>query len=190
MPSSRHCSLAARVAAILGVALALALPLPTLAAQSPAAPSVAPLRLDSVARRIIGAATYATFITVDNAAQPQARTVQPLAPNARWEIWFATNPRTRKVQEIRRNPRVAVHYFDPVTQSYVAISGRARLVRDRATMDAHWDAAWNTFYPDRDSSVVLVAVTPLRVEVVSPSAGVNSDPRTWRPQSFVPKRRP
>jgi hypothetical protein len=37
---------------------------------------------------------------------------------------------------------------------------------------------------------VLVAVTPLRVEVVSPSAGVNSDARTWRPQSFVPNRRP
>jgi general stress protein 26 len=154
------------------------------------APPSAVARLDSVARRIVDAAAYATFITVDHMAQPQARTVQPVAPDQRWEIWFATNPRTRKVQEIRKNPRVAVHYFDPVTQSYVSVSGRARLVRDSATIHAHWHPAWSEYYPDRDSSVVLVAVTPIRVEVVSSSAGVNSDARTWRPQSFVPNRRP
>lgn len=159
---------------------------PASAQEAPAAVA----RLDSVARRIVAAAKYATFVTVDRTTQPQVRTIQPLAPDQRWEIWFATNPRTRKVQAIRQNTRVAVHYFDAATQSYVAVSGRARLVRDRATINAHWDPAWSAFYPDRDSSVVLVAVTPLRVEVVSPAAGINSDASTWRPQSFVPRRRP
>lgn len=189
MPLFRLCSRVARLAIVLGVALVVASPR-SLAAQAPPATPPSPARLDSVARQIVAAATYATFITVDKALQPQARTVQPLPPDERWSVWFATNPRTRKVQEIQRNPRVVLHYFDPVTQSYVTVSGRARLVRDRAAVNAHWDAAWNAFYPDRDSSVVLVAVTPSRIEVVSPAAGINSAARTWRPQSFFPNRRP
>jgi general stress protein 26 len=152
----------------------------------PASGQAAPARLDSVARRIVAAARYATFVTVDAEGRPQARTVQPRAPLSGWSIWFATNPRTRKVKEISGNARVAMHYFDPGTDSYVAVTGRARVVRDRATKDAMWDPAWNSFYPDRETGVVLIAVEAERVEVVAPTLGVDSDPATWRPQSFTP----
>jgi len=148
----------------------------------------APARLDSIARRIAAAARYATFATVDGAGQPQVRTVQPLLPDTAWRVWFATNPRTRKVREIIRQPRVALHYFDPSTESYVAVTGRARVVRDRQTKDAHWDPAWDAFYKNRDTDVVLIVVDAVRVEVVSPALGVDSDPATWRPQAFVPAR--
>lgn len=150
---------------------------------------VATPRLDSIARRIIAAAKYATFVTVDAAGRPQVRTVQPRSPEADWGVWFATNPRTRKVQEVTRRASVALHYFDPVTESYVAITGRARVVRDRATRDAHWDPAWTAFYPDREKGVVLIGVDAVRIEVVSPRLGVDSDAATWRPQSFAPKAR-
>lgn len=149
----------------------------------------APVRLDSIARRIVAAARYATFVTVDGASQPQARTVQPLRPDTAWRVWFATNPRTRKVREVARQPRVALHYFDHATESYVTITGRARVVRDRRSKDAHWDPAWNAFYKNRDTDVVLIVVEAARVEVVSPALGVDSDATTWRPQSFVPARR-
>lgn len=147
----------------------------------------APARLDSVARRIVDAARYATFVTVDAEGRPQARTVQPRAPLSGWSIWFATNPRTRKVREVAANARVALHYFDPATDSYVAVTGRARVVRDRATQNAMWDPAWSSFYPDRERGVVLIAVDADRVEVVAPTLGVDSDPATWRPQSFMPR---
>jgi len=146
-----------------------------------------PARLDSVARRIVAAARYATFVTVDASGQPQARPVQPRAPQPGWRIWFATNPRTRKVRELSANAGVAMHYFDPATDSYVAVTGRARVVRDRATKQAMWDPAWNSFYPDREKGVVLIVVEAERVEVVAPTLGVDSDPVTWRPQAFVPR---
>ena len=149
----------------------------------------APAHLDSIARRVVAAARYATFATVDGSGQPQARTVQPLLPDAGWRVWFATNPRTRKVREVAQQPRVALHYFDHATESYVAITGRARVVTDRRSKDAHWDPAWNAFYKNRDTDVVLIVVEAARVEVVSPALGVNSDEATWRPQSFVPARR-
>jgi general stress protein 26 len=154
-------------------------------AQTSAPPALAPSVLDSIARRIVTAARYATLATVDGAGRPQVRTIQPRHPDATWSVWFATNPRTRKVKEVERRGAVALHYFDPATQSYVAVTGTARVVRDRATQDAHWDDAWTAFYPDRTNGVVLIVVDAARVEVVSPKLGVESDALTWRPQSFT-----
>lgn len=150
-----------------------------------ASAQASPAQLDSVARRVVAAARYATFVTADVAGQPFTRTVQPKPPTGSWTVWFATNPRTRKVREVEQQPRVAMHWFDAATDSYVAVTGRARIVRDRATKDANWDPAWNAFYKNRDTDVVLVRVDVSRVEVVSPRNGVDSDKTTWRPQSFV-----
>ena len=136
--------------------------------------------LQSVAREIITAAKYATFITADRSGQPSARTVQPQLPSDDWDVWFATNPRSRKVGEIRRNPRVVLHYADAATLSYVSVVGRADVITDRATKDAHWDPAWSAFYPDRDSSVALVRVRASRLEVVSINRHIEGDARTWR----------
>lgn len=171
----------------LGLAV-LSAPLPLVGQAKPLQPDSAAW-LEAQARTIIGAVPYPTFITVGADGHPQARTIQPLAPDSTWTVWFATNPRTRKVGEVVRNPRVTVHYFDPATLSYVTLIGRGRVVRDRATKDAHWTAAWDAFYPDRDSSVVLMAVSVERLEVVSTGLKITGDPRTWRPPSVTVRRR-
>ena len=159
-----------------------------LSAQAAPTPAVAPARtpaaLEAAARQIVASVPYPTFITTDANGHPQARTVQPMAPDSSWAVWFATNPRTRKVAEIARRPHVVLHYFDPVTRSYVALIGRARVVRDRATKDAHWNPQWSTFYPDRDTSVVLIVVQAERLEIVSAKLGVEGDKATWRPPTF------
>lgn len=150
-----------------------------------------PERLEQVARRVVAAAPYPTFITTDATGRPQARTIQPSPPDSAWTVWFATNPRTRKVTEVQRDARVALHWFDQSTLSYVTLIGRARVVRDRATKAAHWNAAWDAFYPDRDASVVLIAVDAERLEVVSSTLGVSGDAATWRPPTLRirPRRR-
>lgn len=188
LPGPRH---GRRIA--YGMRVSLPIPMAALLVCALAVPGAAPLaaqlpsaRLDSVARGIVRAARYGTFVTVNGRGAPQARTVQPREPQRDWTIWFATNPRTRKVAEVERHPKVAMHYFDPATESFVAITGRARVIRDRATKDAQWDPAWNGFYTDRDSGVVLIAVHAERVEVVAPRLGVDSDAASWRPQGFVP----
>lgn len=150
-----------------------------------AADSTRQTDLPSAARSIIAAAKYAALITTDRLGAPQSRTIQPMAPTADWEIWFATNPRTRKVGEIARDPRVVLHYFDAATLSYASLHGRATVVRDRRTKDAHWDPAWDTFYPDRDSSVALIRVRVQRMEVVSTNLKIVGDPKTWRPPSVT-----
>lgn len=153
----------------------------TATAQGAPGTRATPVPLEVGARRIIATVPYPTFITTDRTGHPQARTVQPALPDSSWTVWFATNPRTRKVTEIARDPRVVLHYFDARTLSYVSLAGRARVVRDRATKVAHWNAAWTAFYPDRDTSVVLIAVTAERLEVVSSTLGITGDAATWRP---------
>ena len=146
--------------------------------------------VEASARRIVAAVAFPTFITTDADGRPQARTVQPLAPDSIWTVWFATNPRTRKVREVARDPRVVLHYFDPATLSYVSLVGRARVIRDRATKAAHWSSAWDSFYPDRDTSAVLIAVQAERLEVVSSTLGIAGDAATWLPPTVtLPRRR-
>jgi general stress protein 26 len=145
--------------------------------------------LETFARRIVGAVPYPTFITTDATGRPQARTVQPQQPDSAWTVWIATNPRTRKVTEVQRDPRVVLHYFDQSTLSYVSLIGRARIVRDRAIKAAHWTSAWDSFYPDRDTSVLLIAVEAERLEIVSATLGISGDAATWRPPTLLVKPR-
>ena len=146
--------------------------------------------LITAARQIVTAVPYPTLITTDASGRPQARTVQPAQPDSTWTVWIATNPRTRKVRAIARDARVALHYFDLKTLSYVTLHGRATIVRDRATKAAHWDTAWDAFYADRDTSVLLIAVRAERLEVVSSTLGISGDAATWRPPSVtIPSRR-
>lgn len=156
-----------------------------LRAQQTTAPDTA-----AIVRRLIAGARYATLVTLDESGAPRSRTVQPSPPERDFTVWLATNPRTRKVQDITRDARVVLHYFDPVRMGYVSLVGKARVVRDRPTKDAHWDKSWSTFYPDRDTSVVLIGVTPERLEIVSDKDGITGDKATWRPPVWRAPKRP
>src|SRR5512142_2101209 len=60
------------------------------------------------AREIARKARYATFITLGPDGQPQARIVDPLGPDEDFAVWVSTNPATRKVAEIAKDPRVTL----------------------------------------------------------------------------------
>jgi len=144
-----------------------------------------PSRADIIAasRDIMSKAHFCTFITIGADGQPQARVVDPLSPDADFTIWFATNPLTRKVSEIRKNPKVTMSCFDATTSSYISVLGRASLVTDPAVKQAHWKSDWAPIYPKGATSadVVLVKLTPSRLEIVSESRKMVGDPKTWRP---------
>lgn len=162
----------------------LAIVLPSaVAAQSsrPAEPS----RADVIAAAsdVMQKARYCTFITIGEDGHPQARIVDPLAPDAGFTIWLATNPLTRKVNQVRRDARVTLSCFDAATSSYVTVLGRGAVVTDFSEKQRHWKEDWARIYPNgaRGNDVVLIRVTPRRLEIVSESRGMVGDPRTWLP---------
>ena len=96
-------------------------------------------------------------------------------------IWLGTSRQTRKVDEIRNNPRVTLYYAAPENDGYVSIYGRAELVDDPEKKTELWKDAWEEFYPDREASYILIKVKPETVEVVSYSRGILGNPQTWKP---------
>jgi general stress protein 26 len=150
-------------------------------------PAAAPSRdqLLTTAREIIASARYAALITKGTNGRINARTMDPFAPAADMVIWFGTNPRSRKVREIRRNPQLTIYYVDPVDLAYVCIQGTARLINSQQEKERHWKEEWKAFYPDRDKNYLLIAVRPQRLEVISVKAGLTGDPITWEPHSVT-----
>ena len=142
-------------------------------------------QLLTTAREIMATARYAALITTGANGRINARTMDPFAPGADMVIWFGTNSKSRKVRELRRNPRVTIYYLDPVAQAYVTIQGTVRLVNDRAEKARRWKDEWKAFYPDREKSYLLIAVKPERLEVISVKAGLTGDPNTWAPHTVI-----
>ncbi len=134
-----------------------------------------------VAREIMKAARYCALITVDESGQPHARTMDPFWPEDDMVIWFGTNPNSRKVKHIRHDPRVVLYYFDSDGLGYVSIAGSARLVNDPKEKALRWKKEWQAFYPDRDSSYLLIAIDPKKLEVVSEKHNITGDLKTWTP---------
>src|SRR5258708_21283271 len=83
--------------------------------------------LIATAREIMKTARYCALITLDSAGRPQARAMDPLSPEENMVVWLGTNPKSRKVAEIRRNQRVTLYYFVPEYRAYVTISGNSRI---------------------------------------------------------------
>ncbi len=140
-------------------------------------------RIIQVARQIMTKVRYAALITVDSACYPQARIVDAFAPDSEMVVWVATNPKTRKVVQIRQNPRVTLFYWDPQGVSYVTFIGLATFVTDPTEKQRHWKEDWANFYQDRwrGEDYLLIRIQPVRIEVVSYQFGILNDPIHWRP---------
>jgi general stress protein 26 len=146
------------------------------------------MELITAARSITAAARYATLATIGtDAGGPQARIVDPLAPDSAFVVWVATNPATRKVAEVRKNPLATLLYFDAKALEYVTLVGRATLVADASEKRKHWKKEWDPFYPGgpAGTQVVLIRIDPERLEVVSPSRKIVNDTVMWRPPSVL-----
>lgn len=133
-----------------------------------------------IAREVVEGAAFVSLATLDEEGFPAVRAMDPLPPNENWVVWLATNPDSRKVEQLRASPRVALHYLAERVPAYLTLIGRARLVDDPEMKVRHWKESWTPFYPDRDQSVLLIEVTPIRLEVVSEAHGAPGDAETWR----------
>jgi general stress protein 26 len=64
------------------------------------------------AREIIKASGKCALISLDENGRPQVRTMDPFEPESDFTIWLATNPKSRKVIQIKNNPNVTLYYSD------------------------------------------------------------------------------
>ncbi|MCA1790096.1 MAG: pyridoxamine 5'-phosphate oxidase family protein [Thioalkalivibrio sp.] len=143
-----------------------------------------------VAREIMLASRFCTLVTIPESGHPRARIMDPFPPEEGLAVWMGTHRKTRKIEDIRNDPRVTLSYFDSEAGRYVSLMGRARIVDDPAEKERHWKSEWEAFYPDRERDYLLIAVTPETIEVVSDVDGIVGDSETWLPPAVSVGKRP
>jgi general stress protein 26 len=132
------------------------------------------------AREIINESVYCGLVTVDSTGQPQTRTMNPFPSNDQFITWFATSRSSRKVKEIRNNPRVSVYFANhSIAKGYVNISGTAQVIDDKDLLMKMKRDYWNSI-PDWKDIFVLIKIVPERIEVINYRHGLNNDPVTYQ----------
>jgi general stress protein 26 len=145
-------------------------------------------RRDSIilaAREIIRETSYCALASVDSTGQPQVRTMNPFPANEDFIIWFATSRTSRKVREIRNNPKVSVYYANHVSaKGYVNITGNAEVIDDIDLLIKMKRDYWNSI-PDWQEKFVLIKIIPKTLDVINYKYGFNNDPKTFRAPSIT-----
>jgi general stress protein 26 len=104
---------------------------------------------------------FAMLVTEDG-DHLRARPMVPNQDHFDGTLWFYTRASSHKVGEVEHDARVCVTYAEPSKQDYVSLSGRARLVRDKATIKAHWSEGLRTWFPkgvdDPDIGILEIKV--------------------------------
>jgi len=141
--------------------------------------------LMQAAREIIQATSYCALVTIDSTGQPQVRTMNPFPLGDEMVIWFATSRKSRKVKEIKNNPKVCVYYADHNSaKGYVNITGTAVIIDDKELLVKMKRAYWENI-PNWQDRFVLLKITPKTLDVINYSRGISGDPETSRASTIV-----
>lgn len=143
------------------------------------------IKLKKAASEIIESSGTCALISLDKDGQPRSRAMDPFPPDDDFTIWFGTNAKSRKVEQIKNDARVTLYYLDSDGTGYVSIYGEAQLVNDKKLKEKYWKKEWEAFYPDKESDYLLIKFTPVWMEIICESRGINGDYETWAPSKVI-----
>jgi general stress protein 26 len=118
------------------------------------------------------------LVTMDSAGQPRVRTVraflddpEPGRPERGMTVWIMTRLSTRKIEQIRRHPKVTLYFDDDSRVSYGTLMGMATVHTDPSHPGArrHYDEEYAAFFwPDFPRDLVMIEVLPMWLEYMGP----------------------
>ncbi|MBL8219796.1 MAG: pyridoxamine 5'-phosphate oxidase family protein [Bryobacterales bacterium] len=137
-----------------------------------------PQSILDAARAVMQSAEFCFLITVDTATEPHARLMQPFPPDEQMRVWLGTNPTSRKIAQIRKNPRTTLAYYDKAGPNYVTLTGTSRIVDTPSERRKHWRKEWQAFFPGGPDgpNYVLIEFTPQRIELISATHKIAIEP--------------
>ena len=82
------------------------------------------------------------------------------------KLYFFTDVRTNKVEQIHENSLVAVSFSNPGDDKYVHVDGSASIIKDQEMKDRYWSKVFELWYPEgKDASnVVLIEINVKNIE--------------------------
>lgn len=113
-------------------------------------------------RELIGDMKFCMLTTVEPDGSLHSRPMAVQQTEFDGDLWFFTGKSTEKVQELAREQRVNVSFSDPKENTYVSVSGTARMVQDAAKAKELWNPFYRTWFPkgldDPDLTLLKVDV--------------------------------
>ena len=109
---------------------------------------------------------YAMLTTVDEGGALRSRPMATQNKEFDGELWFFTKDSAPKVNEVEHQHHVNVSYTHPDDQTYVSISGQAKLVRDPEKNKELWTPAMKAWFPGGPEApdLALLRVTADKAE--------------------------
>ena len=108
----------------------------------------------------------AMMTTVENGTELHSRPMYTSEPEADGTLWFFTELDSQKVGELQQDRHINLGYADPSDNLYVAITGTAQVVTDRAKIKELWSEALRGWFPNGsdDANIALLKVSITRGE--------------------------
>lgn len=136
--------------------------------------------LKEIAKEIMMDAKNCALITMDSLGVAHARAMDPFLPEEDFTIWFGTNSKSAKVQQIKKNKNVTLYYFDKASVSYVTLQGVASIVNSKKQKDKFWKNEWKNFYKNKKTDYTLIKVVPHKANVISEKYQILGNDITWQ----------
>ena len=110
----------------------------------------------------IGTAMLITWDGHRQRARPMAATVKEEAH----AIYFLSDARREKIEQIEEFPTVLLAFSDPGGQKYVTVSGKARVSNDRAKIKELWSPFAKAWWDSADDpNIRVLTISPDEAEL-------------------------
>lgn len=125
-------------------------------------------------RELIKDIDFAMFTTVSSDGSLHSRPMSTQQTEFDGDIWFFTSLDTEKAQEIKEDQTVNVAYAAPDKQRYVSVSGKAKLVNDKAKMKELWNPIYKIWFEKGldDPQLRLIKVNAQKAEYWDSPSGI------------------
>lgn len=109
---------------------------------------------------LIKGVRIAMLTTVDSDGSLRSRPMATQQVEFDGDLWFFTDGRSEKIDEVQSDRQVNVSYSNPDDSRYVSVSGAARVIRDRNKAKELWNPIYKAWFPGglEDPNLALLKV--------------------------------
>lgn len=104
------------------------------------------------------------FIT-NNREQAHTRPMATIEAEENGTLWFFTDKRSLKVDEVQKEQEVHLTYAHPGKESYMDVWGNASLVTEKKQLEDKWSPIVKAWFPNgvEDPNLALLRIVPTHV---------------------------
>ena len=108
---------------------------------------------------------YSNLITIDESGCPKGRMMENMPLGDDLVFWFATGAQSKKVEEIKKNPKASVFVYRPGDHSSISVMGNAEVVTSDVIRSEKWKEKWTAFWKGgpADPNYNLIKVVPKKI---------------------------